>query len=394
MLGATGSIGRSALDVVQRHPECFRAVALTANTDVAGMHQLCRMHAPDYAVMADAGAAARLRQSTRKDLPGLHVLCGQQGLLQVASLAEVDSVVAAIVGGAGLQPTLTAVRAGKRVVLANKEALVMAGRLFMREVEQSGAVLLPVDSEHNAVFQCMPQSRPQAGVSAGGGIRRILLTASGGPFLGRPVSTLAAVSPAEACAHPNWDMGPKISVDSATMMNKGLEIIEACWLFDTVPQRIDVVVHPQSIVHSMVEYVDGSVLAQLGNPDMRTPIAHALAWPQRLSSGVRPLDLVDVGRLEFLRPDAEQIACLDLARGAIATGGTAPTVLNAANEVAVQAFLDSMLRFTDIRPVIERCMAQMEVCEAEDLEVVLWSDQMARRAAMALVREISEVARR
>ena len=379
VLGATGSIGRSTLDVVARQRDRFRVVALTANTDVDGMVRLCGAHRPDWAVMVDADAAQLLELRLLETQPDVRVLCGVDGLETVAAMEQTDYVMAAIVGAAGLLPSLAAVRAGKRVLLANKEALVMAGKLFMDEVARGGAELLPIDSEHNAIFQCMPPAfeRDLAQV----GVRRILLTASGGPFRDRPLSSLRQVSPEEACAHPNWDMGRKISVDSATMMNKGLEVIEACWLFHTTPDRVQVVVHPQSVVHSMVEYIDGSVLAQLGNPDMRTPIAYALGWPERIASGVSGLDMFAVRQLEFSPPDTSRFPCLELARAAARAGGTTPAILNAANEVAVQAFLESRLGFTDIAPVIERCLAKVPAHDADDLATILLDDGAARTAA-------------
>ncbi|MGB0714003.1 MAG: 1-deoxy-D-xylulose-5-phosphate reductoisomerase, partial [Gammaproteobacteria bacterium] len=355
VLGATGSIGDSTLDVIARHPARYRAVALTANTGVERMVELCQRHHPEYAVMADADAARTLTSRLRDLCPDTEVLSGVEGLEQVAALDTVDMVMAAIVGAAGLPPTLAAARAGKRVLLANKEALVMSGHLFMREVHEHGAVLLPIDSEHNAIFQCMPRDFEDGLASRG--VTRILLTASGGPFRTRAVETLAAVTPDEAVAHPNWDMGRKISVDSATMMNKGLEVIEARWLFDARSDQIEVVIHPQSVIHSMVAYSDGSVLAQLGNPDMRTPIAHAMAWPERHDSGVEPLDLFSVARLDFEKPDPSRFPCLDLARQAMERGGTATAVLNAANEIAVEAFLDGRVGFLDIPRAIEHTLA-------------------------------------
>ncbi len=383
VLGATGSIGLSTLDVIARHAEQYNVVALTAHRDVDGMLHLCRKHQPRYAVMADADAAERLERALRDEALAITVLSGNQGLIQVAGLAEVDYVMAAIVGAAGLAPTLEAARRGKRVLLANKEALVMSGALFMDEVRHNGALLLPIDSEHNAIFQCMP-----AGFTAGevpAGVRRILLTASGGPFRATPLEQLASVTPAQACAHPNWDMGRKISVDSATMMNKGLEVIEACWLFGLPVEQIQVVLHPQSVIHSLVDYADGSVLAQLGNPDMRTPIAHALAWPARIDSGVQPLDLFAIGRLDFAAPDPQRFPCLELAYQAWRHGGTAPAILNAANEVAVQAFLDGQLRFDRIAAVIEATLAECSIVAADDLQHIFDADVYARERATAQV---------
>ncbi|HHH37949.1 MAG TPA: 1-deoxy-D-xylulose-5-phosphate reductoisomerase, partial [Sedimenticola sp.] len=339
VLGSTGSIGVSTLDVIARHPTRYRAVALTANRDVEGLFAQCRSHRPDYAVMADPEAALALERRIRDAALPVRVLAGVEGLEAVAELPEVEQVMAAIVGAAGLLPALAAVRAGKRILLANKEALVVSGRLFMEAVERHGARVLPIDSEHNAVFQCMPPGFGQEGLEPVG-VRRILLTASGGPFREASPEQLEQVTPDQACAHPNWSMGRKISVDSATMMNKGLEVIEACWLFHTGPEQVDVVLHPQSVIHSLVEYRDGSVLAQLGNPDMRTPIAHAMAWPGRIESGVASLDLFQVGRLDFEPPSPGRFPCLRLAYQAIEAGGSMPAVLNAANEVAVAAFLE------------------------------------------------------
>ena len=354
VLGATGSIGKSTLDVLARHPDRFRAVALTAHRDVEGLTAQCGAHRPDYAVMADPVAAATLRERLAALGLPTTVLAGPEGLRAVCELPEVDYVMAAIVGAAGLPSTLAAARAGKRVLLANKEALVVSGEILMHAVRTHGATLLPIDSEHNAIFQCLP---PDYGRGLGAvGVERILLTASGGPFRSTPPERLARVTPEEACAHPNWAMGRKISVDSATMMNKGLELIEACWLFATRPHQVEVVVHPQSVIHSLVQYVDGSVLAQLGNPDMRTPIAHALAWPERMDAGVRGLDLFAVARLDFEPASPERFPCLRLAYQAAETGGTAPVTLNAANEVAVAAFLDRRIGFNDIATVVARTL--------------------------------------
>ncbi len=379
VLGSTGSIGVSTLDVLARHPERFRVVALTANRDVEGLLRQCLTWRPECAAMADPTAAAELARRLRPSAPEVQVLAGPAGLVEAASLGAADFVMAAIVGAAGLLPTLAAVQLGKRILLANKEALVVAGQLFIDAAQSSGAEILPIDSEHNAVFQCLP---PGFGKGLGRvGVRRILLTASGGPFRTWPLAALAGVTPEQACAHPNWDMGRKISVDSATMMNKGLEVIEACWLFNAVPQQIQVVVHPQSVIHSMVEYADGSVLAQLGNPDMRTPIAHALAWPERISSGVSSLDLFAVARLEFEAPDLERFPCLRLAYEAVAAGGTAPAVLNAANEVAVGAFLERRLGFAGIPAVLEQVCQALPVEPADDLDTLLAADARARALA-------------
>jgi len=376
ILGSTGSIGVSTLDVLSRHPEDFRIVALTGNSNVDAMWEQCRRFRPAYAVMADAGTARELRQRCAQAGHPIEILDGVAGLEAVASLPETDYVMAAIVGASGLLPTLAAARAGKRVLLANKEALVMSGRLFMEAVRDHGAELLPIDSEHNAVFQCMPpgfgRGLPEVGV------RRILLTASGGPFRRTPVKELASVTPDQACAHPNWVMGRKISVDSATMMNKGLEVVEACWLFNTTQDKVEVVLHPQSVIHSMVEYVDGSVLAQLGNPDMRTPIAHALAWPRRMDSGVAALDLFAVARLDFELPDAERFPCLQLARQAMIAGGTSTAILNAANEVAVASFLEGRTAFLDIPQLIAAALDGVAAQAADSLDAVLAADAAAR----------------
>ncbi|MGF2736050.1 1-deoxy-D-xylulose-5-phosphate reductoisomerase [Marinobacter sp. DUT-1] len=378
LLGATGSIGLSTLDVIRRHPDRFSVYALTASTRAEELAVLCREFRPAVAVMASARAAETLKELLA-DLPEIRVMAGEEGLCEVAAASEADTVMAAIVGAAGLPPTLAAVRAGKRVLLANKEALVMSGQLFMDAVAESGAEVLPIDSEHNAIFQCMPADKvrdPQ-----GAGITRILLTASGGPFRTHTVEQLRCVSPAEACAHPNWSMGQKISVDSATLMNKGLELIEACWLFNTTPANIEVHVHPESIIHSMVEYADGSVLAQLGSPDMRTPIANGLAWPERIDAGVAPLDLFAIGRFHFERPDLVRFPCLRLAAEAFVAGGTAPAALNAANEIAVAAFLEGTLCFADIPVIIERTLAATEVVPADSFETIFAKDAEARRHA-------------
>jgi len=382
ILGATGSIGLSTLDVIRRHPDRFRVHALTASTRVEDMAILCREFRPAYAVMADSDAASQLAEAI-SELPTI-VLGGEAGLCEVACSSEADTVMAAIVGAAGLPPTLSAVRAGKRVLLANKEALVMSGRLFMDAVARSGAELLPIDSEHNAIFQCMPADRVRD--PDGAGITRILLTASGGPFRQHSEDDLKGVSPSQACAHPNWSMGQKISVDSATLMNKGLELIEACWLFNTDPSRIEVHVHPESIIHSMVEYADGSVLAQLGSPDMRTPIANGLAWPERIDAGVAPLDLFAIGRFHFERPDTVRFPCLRLAAEAFQSGGTAPAVLNAANEEAVAAFLAGDLCFTDIPVIIERTLTATEVVSADSFDTIFAKDAEARGVAREQIR--------
>ena len=379
VLGSTGSIGVSTLDVAGRHPDRYEVVALTANSNLERLHEQCQRFKPAYAVMIDAEPAAELRKRLAAEGIRTEVLSGVQALEDVCVLPEVDSVMAAIVGAAGLLPTLAAARAGKTVLLANKEALVMSGPLFMAAVRQSGADLLPIDSEHNAIFQCMPPHY-HAGRSAPE-VRRILLTASGGPFLRKEMHELHDVTPDEAVAHPNWVMGRKISVDSATMMNKGLELIEACLLFDTPADKVQVVIHPQSVIHSMVDYVDGTVLAQMGNPDMRIPIAHAMAWPDRFDSGAEPLDLFSVKRLDFEAPDFNRFPCLQRAYDAVKAGGSMPAILNAGNEIAVAAFLDDRIRFTAIPDVISHCMDAVEPNRAESIEEVLMSDRMARDAA-------------
>jgi len=379
VLGSTGSIGESTLDVVGRHPDRFRLVAIGAHRNAAKLAEQVLRWRPAYAVLADESAARELEHTLAGKAPSTRVLAGADGLIEVATLRETDSVMAAIVGAAGLPSTLAAARAGKRLLLANKESLVMAGQLLMAAVRASGATLLPIDSEHNAIFQCMPPSARTG--EAPPGVRRILLTASGGPFRDLPREALATVTPEAACAHPNWVMGRKISVDSATLMNKGLELIEACFLFGLPPSQVDIVVHPQSIVHSMVEYLDGSVLAQLGSPDMRTPIAHALAWPERISSGVEFLDLIRTARLDFRAPDPDKFRCLALAQAAARAGGLQPAVLNAANEVAVQAFLERRLNFIGIAAVIEAVMSRSAGGEIRGLEHVLEADASARQLA-------------
>jgi 1-deoxy-D-xylulose-5-phosphate reductoisomerase len=370
VLGATGSIGASTLDVVAAHPERYGVFALSAHGSADALLDLCRIHQPRFAVLSGVAEdrAVRVRFNELK----VQVLFGHGALEEVVTHPDCHAVMAAIVGGAGLCSTLAAARAGKRVLLANKEALVMAGPLVMHAARESGAQLLPVDSEHNAVFQCF--SNKDA-------VKKIILTASGGPFRATPLEKLDAVTPDQACAHPNWVMGRKISVDSATMMNKGLEVIEARWLFDVPAERIEVLIHPQSIVHSLVEYVDGSVIAQLSNPDMRVPIAHALAYPERIASGARPLDLAAMKNLSFERPDHQRFPCLRLAREAMRAGGTAPAVLNAANEVAVQAFLAGRIPFTAIASVIEDTLNGFGATPADSLAEVLAADSMARRKA-------------
>ncbi len=379
ILGATGSIGVSTLDVLARHPERYSVYALTAHSQVELLAAQCLQFRPQRAVVGSADAAARLQVLLREKGVSTEVEYGEAALCAVASAAAVSAVMAAIVGAAGLAPTLAAARAGKKVLLANKEALVMSGQLFIDAANDHGAVILPIDSEHNAVFQCLPQGYARAAGAAG--ITRILLTASGGPFLTRDVGTLDAVTPEQACKHPKWVMGRKISVDSATMMNKGLEVIEAHWLFGAPAAQIEVLIHPQSVVHSMVSYADGSVLAQLGNPDMRTPIAHALAYPERIASGVAALDLTLMGGLHFERPDFKRFPCLALAFDALNAGGTAPALLNAANEVAVQAFLDLKIGFRQIDRVIAHVIETVPHGPAASIEAVMAQDALARAAA-------------
>jgi 1-deoxy-D-xylulose-5-phosphate reductoisomerase len=379
ILGATGSIGVSTLDVIARHPDRYTVHALSAHGRVQELAAQCAQFRPARAVVGSAAAADQLAALLRAMNVDTQVEWGEAALCAIACAPEVDSVMAAIVGAAGLAPTLAAARAGKKVMLANKEALVMSGQLFMDAVQDSGATLLPIDSEHNAIFQCLPTSYRRVPEAAG--VTKILLTASGGPFLKRAVETLDRVTPDEACKHPKWVMGRKISVDSATMMNKGLEVIEAHWLFGAPAERIEVVIHPQSVIHSMVSYNDGSVLAELGNPDMRTPIAHALAYPERIASGVAQLDLTQVGTLQFEQPDFARFPCLALAFEALRAGGTAPALLNAANEVAVQAFLDERIGFRQIDRVIAAVMDELPHGAASSIEAVMAQDALARECA-------------
>jgi 1-deoxy-D-xylulose-5-phosphate reductoisomerase len=383
ILGATGSIGVSTLDVLARHPDKYQVYALTAHSRVEELAEQVAQFRPQRAVVGSAQAAGRLSALLRARDIRCEVEYGEAALCDVASSDATDTVMAAIVGAAGLAPALAAARAGKKILLANKEALVMSGQLFMDAVHEHGATLLPIDSEHNAIFQSLPQSYARSPLGAG--VAKILLTASGGPFLARAVETLGDVTPDQACKHPNWVMGRKISVDSATMMNKGLEVIEAHWLFGAPAAQIEVVIHPQSVIHSMVSYVDGSVLAQLGNPDMRTPIAHALAFPERIESGVGQLDLTAIGTLQFEKPDFARFPCLALAFEALGAGGTAPALLNAANEVAVQAFLDTRIGFRDIDRVIARVMHENEHGAAGSIEAVIAQDAQARAAATEIV---------
>jgi 1-deoxy-D-xylulose-5-phosphate reductoisomerase len=379
ILGSTGSIGENTLDVVARHSDRFQVAALTANENVDKIFAQCQRFCPRFAVMLDAASAERLDEKIRIAGIDTQVLAGVESLEKVASLPEVDTVMAAIVGAAGIRPTIAAARAGKTILLANKETLVMAGRVFMDIVKQHGATLLPIDSEHNAIYQSLPNHFNKDLASVG--VRRILLTASGGPFRKLTLSDLEHVTPAQACAHPNWVMGRKISVDSATMMNKGLEVIEAHWLFDAAPDNIQVVVHPQSVIHSMVEYIDGSVLAQLGNPDMRTPIAHALSYPDRIESGVKSLDIFEIAQLNFEAPDFVRFPCLGLAYDALSAGGNMPAILNAANEIAVDSFLAGQMAFTAIPAMIEQVMQRVSRKEVSSLEDVLAADSIAREVA-------------
>jgi 1-deoxy-D-xylulose-5-phosphate reductoisomerase len=383
LLGATGSIGNSTLDVIARHPDRFRVVGLAAHSNWRKLAALCRRFRPTHAAMSDAGAARSLQAALAADGVRTDVLAGTSGIEAIASLPEATTVLAAIVGAAGLKPTLAAARAGKRILLANKEAVVIGGALFVDAVRSSAATLLPIDSEHNAIFQCLPPSR-RTGV-APNGVRRILLTASGGPFRATPLRALEDVTPDEACAHPNWRMGRKVSVDSATMMNKGLEVIEAHWLFGVPHDAIEVVVHPQSVVHSLVEYVDGSVLAQLGHPDMRTPIAQALAFPDRVESGVAPLDLAAIAALTFEAPDERRFPCLRLAYAALRAGGSATIVLNAANETAVEAFLGGGARFVDIATTCERTLESVHAPAPGCIDEALALDARARATACAML---------
>jgi len=385
ILGATGSIGESTLDVVRRHPDRYTVHALSAHRQVDKLAAACKEFRPARAVVGSPEAARELESLLRSAGLDTQVEHGPKALESIASDAGTDAVMAAIVGAAGLRSSLAAARSGKRVLLANKESLVMSGSIFMDAVREHGATLLPIDSEHNAIFQCLPTSDPRYGM----GVSKVLLTASGGPFRTRDPSTLHDITPDQACAHPKWVMGRKISVDSATMMNKGLEVIEAHWLFGAPADKIEVLIHPQSIVHSMVAYADGSVLAQLGNPDMRTPIAYGMAYPERIDSGVTPLDLTLAGGLHFETPDLERFPCLGLAFDALRAGGLAPAVLNAANEVAVDAFLAGDIRFTDIARVVDGVLDQPVQGSADRLDDVLAADAEARRAATALLTQLA-----
>jgi 1-deoxy-D-xylulose-5-phosphate reductoisomerase len=387
ILGATGSIGASTLDVVARHPDRFTVIALAANRQWEPLLEEIVRFRPPYAALLDAGAARELTSAVRREGLPTRVLTGPEGLREIATLPEADTVVAGIVGGAGLAPTLAAARAGKRILLANKETLVLAGGVFMATISDGGATLLPIDSEHNAIFQCLPLAAD--GSPGRAGVRRILLTASGGPFRTTPAAELSRVTPEQACAHPRWRMGRKISVDSATMMNKGLEMIEAHWLFGVARTEIEVLIHPESIVHSLVEYVDGSVLAQLGNPDMRTPIAQALAWPERIGAGVAPLDLTQIGALNFGAPDPARFPCLALAAAALVAGGSAPATLSAANEIAVGAFLERSIGFLDIAAVCAEALARLPARPVDTIDDALDADRAARSLARELLGRIA-----
>jgi len=388
ILGSTGSIGENTLDVIARHPHLYRVCALTANTQIEKLATQCRQFQPDIAVVKDAEGAHRL-QKLIIDLK-TEVLYGAKGLITAVMHPSVDTVMAAIVGAAGLLPTLEAAKAGKRILLANKEALVMAGPIFMDAVAQNGAELLPIDSEHNAIFQCLPHSlAPSRGASSSSGVEELLLTASGGPFLHRSIDTLDLVTPDQACAHPNWLMGRKISVDSATMMNKGLELIEAMWLFSMPEDKIQIVIHPQSVIHSLVRYVDGSLLAQLGEPDMRTPIAYGLGWPNRIDSGVKKLDMMTLKDLNFMAADVKRYPAILLARAVARAKGTAPAILNAANEVAVESFLQQRIKYTQIIQIVDQVLQEITVQKATNLEMVLEADRLARARAQIIIKGLT-----
>lgn len=383
VLGATGSIGVNTLDVVRQHPERFEVFALTAHKNTDLLFDQCLQFTPRYAVLGDEVRAATLQQRLQQANCSTEVLCGASALIDVAKDSEITTVMAAIVGAAGLPPTMAAVETGKRVLLANKEALVMSGHLFTSAVEKSGGQLLPIDSEHNAIFQCLPERYSSL---SDAGVKKIILTGSGGPFRETPIAQLQHVTPEQACNHPNWSMGQKISVDSATMMNKGLEYIEACWLFSARADQLEVVIHPQSIIHSMVQYLDGSVLAQMGQPDMRTPIAHCMGWPDRIASGVEPLDFTQLSGLHFEAPDFDRFPCLKLAMSAWQSGGDYAVALNACNEVAVDRFLRGELKFPQISQLIEQLLEIWECGEPVTIEDVISADHKARSMAEALVR--------
>jgi len=381
ILGSTGSIGVSTLDVISRHRDKFNVKALTANTNLDVLVAQCQQYKPEYAVMVDEEFASKLEEKLKKISPDTSVLAGIDGLVSVVELDTVDYVMAAIVGAAGLLPTLAAAKAGKRVLLANKEALVMSGKLFMDTITESNSELIPIDSEHNAIFQCISNANNQNSNT----IRSIMLTASGGPFLNTPIDELSLKTPEQACKHPKWEMGRKISVDSATMMNKGLEVIEASWLFNVASDLINIVIHPQSIIHSLVEYKDGSVLAQLGNPDMRIPISFGLAWPKRIETDVKRLDLFDIAQFDFKKPEIDRFPCLRLMREAIKQGGTSSAILNAANEVAVNEFLNKKIMFTDIPKVIESVMSDVTKNNADSLDTIINDDDLARKCAIEII---------
>jgi len=386
ILGSTGTIGQQTLDVISQHPGRYGVFALTAHHNVNAMLQQIAQYQPRYAVMQDVDAAQLLRARVQAEQLNVEVLAGVDGLTEVAAHPEVDAVMAAIVGAAGLLPALAAAKAGKKILLANKETLVMAGQLFMDAVKQGQATLLPIDSEHNAIFQVMPKQAYNDLSDVG--VNQIILTASGGPFRGYTHAQLQDVTPALALKHPNWVMGAKITIDSSTLMNKGLEVIEAHWLFNARPEQIEVVVHPQSVIHSMVSYVDGSILAQLGNPDMRTPIAYGLAYPERITSGVKPLSLLDIAKLEFEAPDTTRFPCLRLAFDALAAGGTAPAILNAANEVAVAAFLNDQIRYLDIPRLLEEALQHIAAAPVQSIEQLLTVDAQARALLTKLISNI------
>ena len=389
ILGSTGSIGVNTLDVIRAHPERFKVVALTAAKQIDHLAEQCIEFKPSIAVVADADGAAKLNRLLQEKKIVTQVLYGPQALVSAVTESGCDTVMAAIVGAAGLVPALAAAQAGKRVLLANKEALVMSGNLFMQAMKAGGGELLPIDSEHNAIFQCLPD-RFTKNPSDHFGVEELWLTASGGPFRDKSIADLAGITPEQACAHPNWVMGRKISVDSATMMNKGLEVIEAFWLFGLPLEKIKVLIHPQSVVHSMVRYRDGSVLAQMGQPDMRTPIAYGLAWPERIDAGVAPLNLTQLTGLSFTEPKLTQFPCLSLAFAAAKAGGTAPAVLNAANEVAVAAFLDDGLPYLSIPNVVEHCLNALSPVAADSLETILEVDALARQTANQFIRAIQK----
>ena len=383
ILGSTGSIGVNTLDVISNHQDKFNIKALTANKNLDVLAEQCFKYHPEYAVMTDESSASKLEEKLKKKAPDIKVFAGIDGLVKVAELDTVDYVMAAIVGAAGLLPTLAAAEAGKRVLLANKEALVMSGKLFMDTITKSNAELIPIDSEHNAIFQCITNTTNKKSSA----IRSIMLTASGGPFLNTPIEELSSKTPEQACKHPKWKMGRKISVDSATMMNKGLEVIEASWLFNIESDLVDIVIHPQSIIHSLVEYKDGSVLAQLGNPDMRVPISFGLAWPERIETDVERLDLFDIAQFDFKKPENDRFPCLKLAREAIKQGGTSSAILNAANEVAVNEFLNKKIMFTDIAKIIESVMSDVTQNDADSIEKILKDDELARKHAIEIIRD-------